>query len=174
MLVSVRSISFVNNTLVGDGTGAGIVLDPYTTGSAWLTNTIMSNFALAIDVRRPSSTNAFADYTSFYSNTTNYRTGIASGHDLHRKPEFVNPAEGDFHIEPTSAAVDAGANTRLKYDIDGDPRPLGRGYDIGADEAWQHLFLPFATKSVSSINNAPCPAIFAQPPYNLCENLRGR
>ena len=48
-------------------------------------------------------------------------------------PAFV--AAGDFHIGPTSAARDAAnpAATSLR-DIDGEPRPLGAGRDIGADE----------------------------------------
>lgn len=55
-------------------------------------------------------------------------------------PLFVNPllysiATGDFHLNSTSPAVDA-ANSSLvpSTDYDGNPRPLGYGYDIGAYE----------------------------------------
>ncbi|HFD39907.1 MAG TPA: DUF11 domain-containing protein, partial [Anaerolineae bacterium] len=49
-------------------------------------------------------------------------------------PGFVNPAAGDYHILPTSAAVDAGVDAGVTTDIDGDARPAAFGYDIGADE----------------------------------------
>ncbi len=49
-------------------------------------------------------------------------------------PAFVNPDAGDYHILPTSAAVDAGVHAGVTTDIDGDARPYGNGYDIGADE----------------------------------------
>jgi hypothetical protein len=49
-------------------------------------------------------------------------------------PEFVNAAAHDYHIaasSPARDAVDAGPMT----DFEGDPRPRGAKFDIGADEA---------------------------------------
>jgi thermitase len=50
-------------------------------------------------------------------------------------PAFVDPATGDYHIGPTSAAADAGVAAGIVVDIDDEQRPQGGGYDIGADEA---------------------------------------
>jgi len=51
---------------------------------------------------------------------------------------FVNKANGDFHLKPTAIqAIDQGTNSVLGYvltDMDGDIRPQGSDYDIGADE----------------------------------------
>ena len=48
---------------------------------------------------------------------------------------FVDPlAGGHYHIGPDSVAVDAGVNGGVTLDIDGDPRPLGAGFELGADE----------------------------------------
>ncbi|MFN2424858.1 MAG: right-handed parallel beta-helix repeat-containing protein [Candidatus Binatia bacterium] len=48
---------------------------------------------------------------------------------------FFNPA-GDFHLLPTSPAIDAGTSTDAPgQDIEGGARPVGGGFDIGAYEA---------------------------------------
>jgi hypothetical protein len=49
---------------------------------------------------------------------------------------FINVPGGDLHLDfAVPIVVDAGiAITGLTHDFDGDPRPHGPGYDIGADE----------------------------------------
>jgi hypothetical protein len=49
---------------------------------------------------------------------------------------FVNPSAGDLHLKSTATTVidQAPALTSVTNDIDGNTRPLGAGYDIGADE----------------------------------------
>jgi hypothetical protein len=49
---------------------------------------------------------------------------------------FVDPSAGNLHLKNTAtAAIDkAPVLASVMDDIDGDPRPLGAGYDIGADE----------------------------------------
>jgi len=49
-------------------------------------------------------------------------------------PAFQNPDEYNYHITTTSAALDAGVDAGVTGDIDGEVRPLGTGFDIGADE----------------------------------------
>jgi len=50
-------------------------------------------------------------------------------------PLFVNPSLVDFHLKPDSPAIDKGAPIDAPgYDLEGDPRPAGSGYDIGIDE----------------------------------------
>jgi uncharacterized repeat protein (TIGR01451 family) len=49
-------------------------------------------------------------------------------------PAFVDPDAGDYHIGPGSAAIDTGVDAGVTVDIDGESRPVGEGYDIGADE----------------------------------------
>ncbi|MBM3777801.1 MAG: carboxypeptidase regulatory-like domain-containing protein [Acidimicrobiia bacterium] len=49
---------------------------------------------------------------------------------------FVDAAAGDLHLAPTAAsAIDRGTVTsEVTEDMDGEARPAGGGYDIGADE----------------------------------------
>jgi len=41
---------------------------------------------------------------------------------------------GNYHIGPTSAAIDRGVKVNVPADIDGDARPAAFGFDLGADE----------------------------------------
>jgi hypothetical protein len=51
-------------------------------------------------------------------------------------PSFVDQTNGDYHLMPTSMAIDkADPASTLGVDFDGDKRPKGNARDIGADEA---------------------------------------
>ena len=50
-------------------------------------------------------------------------------------PVFVNLGTGDYHLQLESPAIDAGALlNEVNDDFDGNARPYGKGYDIGAFE----------------------------------------
>lgn len=54
---------------------------------------------------------------------------------------FVAPASGDFHLRAGSPALDAGLPLAdLGADLEGTPRPIGNGWDIGAYEGLTLLF----------------------------------
>jgi hypothetical protein len=53
---------------------------------------------------------------------------------VNRDPLFVDAANDDYHILGGSPAIDAGMNAGITYDLDGNLRPQGTGYDIGAYE----------------------------------------
>ncbi len=55
--------------------------------------------------------------------------------NIAKDPMFESPATGDFHIIRGSPCIDKGtSNGAPNTDFEGDPRPQGTGYDIGADE----------------------------------------
>jgi len=71
--------------------------------------------------------------------------GITTANDFTGDPKFINPGGLDYHIQADSAAVNKGVDVGVNVDIDGDPRPWGGGFDLGADEFLQvaaRLFLP--------------------------------
>jgi hypothetical protein len=42
---------------------------------------------------------------------------------------------GPYHLGDHSPAIDAGTDAGILLDFEGEPRPLGPGFDIGFDEA---------------------------------------
>jgi parallel beta-helix repeat protein len=68
-------------------------------------------------------------------------TGIQTiqDHNLTTDPHFVDAAQHDFRLQPTSPAIDAGITLGdVPDDFDGLSRPRGEGYDIGAYEFAEH------------------------------------
>jgi len=63
-------------------------------------------------------------------------TGSILSNNLPSDPKFTNSAKGDFTLQPSSPAIDAGTNLSplVVTDFRGAPRPAGNAYDIGAYE----------------------------------------
>jgi uncharacterized repeat protein (TIGR01451 family) len=77
-----------------------------------------------------------ADYTLWYPAMS---VEIVAGtfthaHDFTGAPDFVSTPLDSYHLGPASQALDKGPGVGVTGDIDGDPRPIGAGYDLGADE----------------------------------------
>jgi len=68
--------------------------------------------------------------------------------DISADPLFVNDAADDLHLRSDSPCIDAGTNAGAPAtDFDGDPRPHGKGVDIGADEViLRRVYLPIIAK----------------------------
>jgi hypothetical protein len=49
-------------------------------------------------------------------------------------PLLIDPAGDNYHIPVGSPAIDSGLNVGITTDLDGNSRPQGNGYDIGAYE----------------------------------------
>lgn len=81
-------------------------------------------------------------FTDFFGNSfnhiedTNGAIGPAALSTSNRviNPLFVNPQNFDLHLSAASPAIDAGTDTSLGFDYEGEGRPFGPGIDRGADE----------------------------------------
>lgn len=116
------------------------------------TNTIVVDHSVGISISNETTvtmqatlwgTDAWANGSDWFNNGS-----LITAMNLHGDPAFVNPAAGDYHLSEASAARDAGVNAGVYHDIDSQLRPMGAGYDIGADEFFidlpHHLYLPLA------------------------------
>jgi hypothetical protein len=124
-------VTLLHNTVADNG-AQGVVVQGYVTVSC--VNTILSGHTLGISVSHPASGTVAMDYTLLDGNTVDYASGVSHTNDRSGDPAFVDPATWDYHIGASSAAIDQGVGAGVTTDLDGDSRPQGSGYDIGADE----------------------------------------
>ena len=107
-------------------------------GAVNLVNTIVSGHSIA---------GLFGDFvdanvTLFFNNNVDCTSGATCENSLEGNPSFVNPSQFDYHITHQSAAINAGIDAGVTVDIDGDVRPTGDGFAIGADEINFVTYLP--------------------------------
>jgi uncharacterized repeat protein (TIGR01451 family) len=143
LYIDSSSPRLLHNTIArntgGDGSGVHVTHAHVDSGdnppsTVALTNTILAGHAVGIYV--DSSDTAFLESTLWNGNTTDWDgEGIIHRNaDTTGDPAFADPGAGDYHVRPGSAAIDAGTDAGVDHDVDGEPRPLGSGYDLGADE----------------------------------------
>lgn len=107
----------------------------YIYSSVALTNNILVSHTVGISVTEGDT--AILNSTLWNGNTQNWGGGgtITHTNDYTGDPTFT--LDG-YHLMPGSAAVGRGVNAGVTTDIDGETRPSGTGYDLGADEYYPH------------------------------------
>jgi PKD repeat protein len=113
---------------IADNSGRGLQADM---GTANLLNTIVT----APGTEGLYGTGITAQRTLYYNVSADCGGGAKCLNSLSGDPVFVSPALHDYHIGPGSAAIDQGLDSGVTTDMDGEPRPMQSGDDIGADEA---------------------------------------
>lgn len=123
---SINNCTIAGNTSYNkSGTGGGIY---YYRGGP-ITNCIFwSNEPEDIAISFDSTIDPIISYC-------NIEDGWRAGGNISVDPNFVNEADGDYHLRWNSPCIDAGfiVGTHT-FDIDGEPRVMGSRIDIGADE----------------------------------------
>jgi parallel beta-helix repeat protein len=153
LYVTRSSVSLLHTTIARNDGGDGSGIHVAGTGSTVaLTNTILVSHTVGITVAAGNTATLEAALwgTDTWANLADWggagtiRTGTIN---LWGDPDFVDPDAEDYHIGFDSAAMDAGVDAGVREDIDGDPRPYGVGYDIGADEfPIRLIYLPLVAR----------------------------
>lgn len=122
------------HTTIGDPAGNPGHAIESTGGTLGITDTIIVNHATAISV---TNANAYENYNLFFGNGVDRAGAIAGGGNdlIGVDPQFVDPLNDDYHLRFSSPAIDNGVNAGVAFDFDGQPRPIGPGFDIGFDES---------------------------------------
>ncbi len=124
------------------GDGSGITIggwDPWSgsdPSTVVLTNTILVSQSVGLNIMDGSVVDV--DSILWYSTPITISQVpdalVTVKNQISGDPDFVDPGGGDYHISATSAAHDAGIDAGIMTDIDSQVRPMGFGYDLGADE----------------------------------------
>jgi hypothetical protein len=112
-----------------------------------LTNTLLSFFSNGFAAQEVGDgqvviqhTNTLVQYVTNLHQTVSGSPTFTATNTLSGDPRL----DSTYHLQPGSAAIDAGVNAGVTHDIDGDARPQGAAPDIGVDE-----FIPVPPVGVS-------------------------
>lgn len=172
------SYTIENNTFIGGGSGITITASASTTGT--IRNNIFAGQSIApIQIISTDDGSVEYGYNLFYdcaggNCAANWRIGnmgtASIEHDnlFDLDPMFVNPGTFDFHLSPSSPAIDAGDPTILHemlYDGNGDGLPR---IDLGAFEYFDTalptvLSITRASENPTSAISVDFIVIFSEP-----------
>jgi hypothetical protein len=135
----------VLHTTIAGPAPAGLTAVHLAGGTAGITNSIIAGHAVGLNL---GSGSLFEDYNLFFEvPTATFGSVTRGGHSVTDEPAFADAAQDDYRLAASSAALDAGVDAGVDADFEGDPRPLGGGFDLGFDEAgvWR-LYLPMVRR----------------------------
>jgi hypothetical protein len=134
-------------------------VSPFPGDSLYITNTIIASHTVGID--NPDE-NVTVYYSLFHGNTVIHSNVITAMGNVPGQPDplFVDPAGDNYHIQAGSPAVDVGVNAGIAVDIDGEVRPQGSGFDIGADEV---VIIPPTDTPTPTFTHTPSPTFTHTP-----------
>ena len=155
----------LHNTIARNDNDYGLRIERNATVT--LANTILVSHSVGISLEAGSTVSLEATLWGG-AEWANNRECISEGTiihgaiDIREDPGFRAPEHGDFHLGPGSAAADRGVDAGVALDIDGDPRPLAGGYDIGADE-WDPAKPPPTITATPTLTPTPTPRPTSTP-----------
>jgi len=132
---SSSSPAITNNTITGNLSGIynDLSSNPTITNNIIVLNT---HYGIYNDVTS-TSTNSYNDV---WNNAPDYGGATQGIGSISADPRL----DATYHLTSSSPCIDAGTDAGVYTDMDGDSRPLGAGFDIGADEYVPQLVNPIA------------------------------
>ncbi len=138
------SPQLLHTTIARNRGGPGVVItseSTYFDSSVAMTNTIIFSHTVGITVTVGNTATLKA--TLWQDNSTNWSGNVLHTYDYNGDPAF---SPDGYHLTSSSAAKERGVNAGVTTDIDGDRRPFGAGYDLGADEYVMFIYLPLVMR----------------------------
>jgi PKD repeat protein len=140
-----HDIFIYNNTFIGDlsitsGYPDAFIADDGTVSNIEIKNNISVNYKGNGNHRNLTGcTGLVVDYNCLYNTDGSYPNAVFPGPQSHelwgKDPKFVSLSNRDFHLQSTSSCINVGATiSNITEDYDGNFRPQGSAYDIGAYE----------------------------------------
>jgi parallel beta-helix repeat protein len=131
------------------GDGSAIYIDSPPDSASYtiaMTNTILVSHTVGISVTGGNTVtvNSVLWYNTPVTVSQSTTATVTVQNQYTADPAFT--ADG-YHLMSGSAAVDMGINAGITEDIDGEPRPTGAGYDLGADELCYSIYLPLVLRN---------------------------
>jgi hypothetical protein len=126
----------------GDGSGFYVVDLMFGLPTVWMTNTVLVNQPVGLYANGISTVtvNGILWYNVPTTVTLSTNAAVKVWNQYKGDPAFA--ADG-YHIRSNSAAIDRGIEAGVIVDFDGESRPAGTSYDLGADEFWyKWIYLP--------------------------------
>ena len=170
LYLSGATSQFVHSTVAGNSSadGRGVVIDRYpglakpgapeqTPSSVAFTNTIFADHTVAIFATAGNTLSV--DGVLWHDTVTPILAPDAyttQQHEFTGDPRF---APDGYHLRPgVSAALDRGSPTDNTRDVDGQLRPMGGGWDLGADEQMPSVSVGPAIGGIANISALMGPA----------------
>jgi parallel beta-helix repeat protein len=134
-----KDITIINNTLYKNGSpnwGGGMVVGNADIQNLVIRNNIVSqNIYYQIEVEPNVPMQQLTVDHNLIDGFRDYDDEIKGSDAVEGDPLFVDASNADFHLTGNSPAIDAGSTAGAPgTDYDGNTRPQGAGYDIGAFE----------------------------------------
>jgi uncharacterized repeat protein (TIGR01451 family) len=145
--------TIADNSAPSGDSGQGVYVGQFTT--LVFTNTIIAGHASVGITVTDSTASVTLEGTLWHDNGLDAGGvgTVVSSANVYGDPAFADPASWDYRLTVSSLAIDAGVDTDVTTDFEGDPRPQGDGFDIGYDES------PFTVQADVSIEKTVTPAV---------------
>jgi parallel beta-helix repeat protein len=121
------SPTITNNTITGNRDG----IENWLSSNPTITNNIISSNTFN-GIYNDGTSTSINTYNDVWGNGTDYSGATPGIGSISKDPKFVGG--GDYHLLGSSPCIDAGTNAGVYTDMDGEKRPMGQGFDMGADE----------------------------------------
>jgi hypothetical protein len=152
--VTAGNVAFVNNTIVSN-TVDGIGLWNNSTIPLLRNNIIADNGSYAVGGDGAVTLSEYNDLWNNPGGTYEMPTVTLGSGNIALDPQFVDVANGDYHLQADSPCIDTGTSTGAPMeDFEEDPRPLDgdmdgtAAVDMGADEfKLPQVFLPLTLRN---------------------------